>query len=489
MSLEHLLSNLLSLEKVALNKESNDEGIKDERDLEYIKQSILGEIKKIDLQRLRSTRYISKTISDDEKFSLTVAQFMYKVDNLETKFKKSMKSIENWFTNFNQESKIENSADMISELKTQNKRLIEKIRDIENKCLSNQSLASSNYIASPSDSKGYERQIMCLKEIHATEIKHMQTSHDKIVHELKEMHSQKEQRLQERINLLSNHYGGEKDLRIVRTLQEALDKIRALTKPIYTQKIRDFPDFQILKNDRLEVTYVDFTAFLAKQAIAYMNKLEEYEPEDEQRYEEEDDDFNRSNSPPFQLNKQSPYPSVTNLFGHENNNVNFREDQNINNSNLRRSNSILSITDSDIQKALRVQNEFQRQHELLMREFSPDKMHMKENINTNIRTDSRQNEEANILSQRAASRKSIYTDVKDTIRSQRNLTFDEGAKFVTLSPDNFGDNLNQYNKKDAQSPNIHAMNIKSLQMSARITPRSNSTFKSKFGHLIKKRKI
>ena len=95
MSFDHLLTNLLSLEKIALNKESSDEGVKDDRDLEYIKQSILGEIKKIDLQRLSSTRYISKTISDDENFSLTVAQFMYKIDNLETKFKKSIRSIEN----------------------------------------------------------------------------------------------------------------------------------------------------------------------------------------------------------------------------------------------------------------------------------------------------------------------------------------------------------------------------------------------------------
>lgn len=93
-SFEHLLANLLSLEKVALNKESSEE-IRDDRNLEYIKQSILGEIKKIDLQRLRSTRYISKAMSDDENFSLSVAQFMYKVDNLEVKFKKAMKSIEN----------------------------------------------------------------------------------------------------------------------------------------------------------------------------------------------------------------------------------------------------------------------------------------------------------------------------------------------------------------------------------------------------------
>ena len=179
-SFEHLLANLLSLEKVALNKESSEE-IRDDRNLEYIKQSILGEIKKIDLQRLRSTRYISKAMSDDENFSLSVAQFMYKVDNLEVKFKKAMKSIENWLTSFNQESRIDSSADLISELKTQNKLLIEKLKETEGRSQNNQSMMSSCYIPNSVDSKSYERQIMWLKEIHATEIKHMQTSHDKIL--------------------------------------------------------------------------------------------------------------------------------------------------------------------------------------------------------------------------------------------------------------------------------------------------------------------
>lgn len=268
----------------------------------------------------------------------------------------------------------------------------------------------------------------------------MQTSHDKIVHELKEMFSQKEQRFQERISLLSSHYGGENNLKIVRSLQEGLDKIRALTKPIYTHKIRDFPDFQPLKNDRLEVTYVDFVAFLAKQAINYMNKLEEIEPDEEPRYQiEEDEDINRPYSP--QLHNQSPYPSVTNLIGHDSSRVNFKDIQNASHSNLKKSNSVLSITDTDIQKAIRIQNEFQRQHELLLREFSPDKMQMKENINTNMRSESRQDHESHILSQRTASRRSINPEVKETIRSQRNLTFDEGAKFVTLSQDNFGGKL------------------------------------------------
>lgn len=436
MSLEHLLANLLSLEKVALNKESSDD-IRDERDLEYIKQSILGEIKKIDLQRLRSTRYSSKAISDDENFSLSVAQFMYKVDNLEVKFKKAMKSIESSITNFNQESRIDNSIDLITELKNQNKLLADKLKEVENRSQNNHSMMSSGYVPI-TDSKSYERQIMCLKEIHATEIKHMQTSHDKIVHELKDMSLQKEQRFQERIALLSNHYGGENNLKIIRSLQDGLDKIRALTKPIYTHKIRDFPDFQPLKNDRLEVTYVDFVTFLAKQTINYMNKLEEIDA-DEDQYEVDDDDINRAYSP--QIQKQSPYPSVTNLLGHENSRANLRDIHNASSHKLMKSNSELAITDTDIQKAIRIQNEFQRQHEMLMREFSPDKMQMKENINVNVRPEMRHPNEPHILSQRSASRKSINTDIKETVKSQRNLTFDDGAKFVTLSQNNFGGKL------------------------------------------------
>ena len=88
------------------------------------------------------------------------------------------------------------------------------------------------------------------------------------------MHAQKELRLSERIEMLSKTFKKDQELHIVRDLQDALDKIRAILKPLYKQKIRDFPDFKMLKHERLEVGYADFAAFLAKHAVKYMESME-----------------------------------------------------------------------------------------------------------------------------------------------------------------------------------------------------------------------
>lgn len=54
--------------------------------------------------------------------------------------------------------------------------------------------------------------------MHSTELRHIQATHEKMMFEVKEMHRQKEQRLQERIDLLSQT-PADRDLNIVRDLQ------------------------------------------------------------------------------------------------------------------------------------------------------------------------------------------------------------------------------------------------------------------------------
>ena len=100
LTLEHLLTKLLNLERFLQHKESPVSDQRDCRDLEYIKQSILSELKRIDLLRLKSSRYSPKSSNDDENFSLAIAQFMYKVDNLEQKFEKAIASVEREITDF-----------------------------------------------------------------------------------------------------------------------------------------------------------------------------------------------------------------------------------------------------------------------------------------------------------------------------------------------------------------------------------------------------
>ena len=57
-------------------------------------------LNKIDLQRLKSSRYSDKNSGEDENFSLTISQYMYKIDNLTQKFEKSMELIEKSFSDF-----------------------------------------------------------------------------------------------------------------------------------------------------------------------------------------------------------------------------------------------------------------------------------------------------------------------------------------------------------------------------------------------------
>ena len=185
-------------------------------------------LNKIDLQRLKSSRYSDKNSGEDENFSLTISQYMYKIDNLTQKFEKSMEFIEKSFSDFPPAPQnLENLK--IDSQPTNNQDSFLKIKELQERI---RLLEGGNY-----DEKGLERQILSLKEIHSTEIKHLKASHDKIVYELKDINKQKEQRLQERIDLLSKTYDTGKDLYIVRDLQGALDKIRSITKPIYTQKI------------------------------------------------------------------------------------------------------------------------------------------------------------------------------------------------------------------------------------------------------------
>jgi hypothetical protein len=321
--------------------------------------------------------------------------------------------------------------------------------------------------------------------MHSTELRHIQATHEKMVFQIKEMHRQKEQRLQERIDLLSQT-PGDRDLNIVRDLQLTLDKIRSITKPIYDQKVRDFPDFEPLKSERLEVMYTDFVVFLARQASSLMRKLEDidYEPEPSIHDEEE-----LCKQPYVSFNKErsNNYPSVTNLLSHQNEEIQFKtsdDNQPSPDYKMMRENHIELIEDSDLQNALRIQQEFERQHNLLLKDLSPGKNENKENHRINSRTVSVPNFVPCNLSQRDFSRKSLHTDIKETIHSERNKVFQDKGHYVTLSQDNSLDRLTE-----SQSPFIASQNIKSLQMSAKITPRSSSNFKSKFGHLFHKKKI
>ena len=251
--------------------------------------------------------------SSDDNFSLAVSQFLYKIDTLQNKFDRCLENIERTFRSIQDDTGIQN----IDELKIENHMLLAKVKEYEakNENYSHQNhtptyypsckyiLFSNIFLTLANDRRRVDREIVSLKDIHASEIKHLQTSHEKLVYEIKEMHAQKEQRLQERIEMLSKTFEKDQELNIVRDLQEALDKIRAITKPVYNQKIRDCPDFRILKNERLEVTYVDFVTYLAKQAIRYMDKLEALSDNEDG----ENTDLNRHISPSKSSSKNVSY--------------------------------------------------------------------------------------------------------------------------------------------------------------------------------------
>jgi len=505
LSLEHLLAKLINVEKFLQHKDTPLRGQRDERDLDYIKQSILSEVKKIDMQRLRSTRYSSKAQNDEEEnFSLTIAQFMYKIENLEQKFEKSISNVEKSLVDFSPDfNRVTDSKPLdagMRQLIDENKSLNEKIASIENRSMYRDRASPTNSFSQ--DTRSLEKQIMNLKEIHSAEIKHIQTTHDKLMFQTKDMNRQKELRMQERIDLLSKT-AGDRDLNIVRDLQFSLDKIRSITKPIYSQHIRDYPDFQPLQNERLEVTYSDFAVFLAKQATSYMHKLENFEQENQPFVQEEPLTYrsrdrsasrspsrshSRNRSPTSQLDKNTHYPSVTNLLSHQNEKNHFKNSfsKKEDSEYKRPKGGDISISDIDLQKALKIQQEFERQHNALVNELAPGIMHKpenKENHKINMRTVSVPNFVPYNLSHRDMSRKSLQTDIKETIHSERNRTFKDKGQYVTLSQDNSMERL-----AEQQSPYNASQNIRSVQMSSKMSPRSASNIKTKFGHLLHRKK-
>ena len=233
---------------------------------------------------------------------------------------------------------------------------------------------------------------------------------------------------------------------------------------------------------------MDFVVFLAKQTLGYIHKVNEFKSENEEKCDVYQD---QPISPSLRLNYQSSYPSVTNLLGNEQNNVHFKANNSMNNSMLMESKSSSTITEEDIHKALKVQNEFHKQNELLSREFSPNKLTLNDVDKFNSRTLSRQ--EINpLLSQKAGSKSSVNFDEKDSIKSQQNIELNTKWKFVTLSQQNDkSKNIEQYIGKmlNTQKYNRKGTKIKYLKSSTQIIPRSDGTFKSKFKHLFKKKKI
>ncbi|CAI2362018.1 unnamed protein product [Moneuplotes crassus] len=450
---ESLLEKLLNFEKFCKNQDSFTHEPRSIRDLDYVKQNILSDIKKIDLQRLKSLRYSEKSTGKEENFSLTISQFMYKIDNLAQKFENSLFKVQKHFNELPSAPPLSEGyaknphIESYKELSAQNKLLEDKIKSYE----------YGNY-----EVKSLEKQILNLKDIHSTEIKHMQTSHDKIIYELKEIHKQKEGRLQERIDLLSKTYDTGKDLYIVRDLQGALDKIRAITKPIYSSKIRNFPDFEQLQNERLEVVYADFVVFLAKQAIGFLDKLEDPHYDVEQKYQNfENQEDNKDLNLSHKFARESSYPSVTNL--HSQNDQNHFQNSPKKTVEENTAEEAMSVVDIDIEKALKIQQEFQRQHGLLSehldsfsrksdiqeKENSPINPYHQQRLNHHPGTISVPNFAPAPFSQRDADETSpvtyrhneqaenvgAFSKMDEVVRSQRNLARDK-ERYVTLSQDN-----------------------------------------------------
>ena len=133
---------------------------------------------------------------------------MYKLENLDLKIKKTFTSIENLVININKSIKDQMEYDEISELKLQNNLLLCRVKDLENKYHQwiNSSLSAISPKGSPNNVADKIRQI---KHLHSIEINDLQTSHEKEVFYIKDLFKQKEQRLKERIDFLSQSYGNE----------------------------------------------------------------------------------------------------------------------------------------------------------------------------------------------------------------------------------------------------------------------------------------
>jgi hypothetical protein len=133
--MENLLAQLMGVDKFELQKEVGREE-KTQRDLEYVKQCVLSEVKKIDMHRLRSTRYSEKA-TDDEEFSLTIAQFLYKIDSLSQKFERCISKIEKSFVEtspgINKFNEPRLNDDSFDRLKAENRTLYDRIHELENK--------------------------------------------------------------------------------------------------------------------------------------------------------------------------------------------------------------------------------------------------------------------------------------------------------------------------------------------------------------------
>lgn len=79
----------------------------------------------------------------------------------------------------------------------------------------------------------------------------------------------------------------------------------------------------------------------------------------------------------------------------------------------------------------------------------------------------------------------MQTDIRDTTHKQGKKMYEKRGKYETLSQDTSLDRLVNEQEKYFNG----SQNIKSLQMSAKITQRPSSNFKSKFSHLFHKKKI
>jgi len=76
----------------------------------------------------------------------------------------------------------------------------------------------------------------------------------------------------------------------------------------------------------------------------------------------------KSNSPTSQLERNSHYPSVTNLLSHQNEKNHFKNSFSKNEESGYKNPKTgdISISDIDLQKALKIQQEFERQHNALV---------------------------------------------------------------------------------------------------------------------------
>ena len=107
-----------------------------------------------------------------------------------------------------------------------------------------------------------------------------------------------------------------------------------------------------------------------------------------------------------------------------------------NSSVLVSSKSSSTITEDDLQKAIRAQNEFQKQSKLLFNEDSTSKLELNDLGIINSHTLSRQNVNP-ILSQKVSRKSSMKVGIKSKFKSQKNLTFGDEEQFASVSEGNF----------------------------------------------------